>query len=345
MIFDKITSAKKIAIFTHTNPDGDALGSTLGLMGFLEDRGKQFRLFLPSAPGPSLSFMVPQCYSEYITIWSEDRAETIKEEVRSCDLVIGLDFNNLGRIGDLGPVLHDSKAYKILIDHHVSPEVSEFDEIHSRTDVSSACELLYSILKTHPTIAGDCSRMNRITRESLMTGMTTDTNNFANSVYPDTLAMASELIAAGTDRNAIIRHIYFSYPERRLRAQGYVLSRLMKFTPEGLGYIIIDRHTQLRFGLQEGDTEGFVNMPLTVEGVKMSIMLKEELYSNKVRVSIRSKEGTSARECSGKFFHGGGHELASGGRLMIGEDLASIKDAAKYLKKVSRLFLKEHKLQ
>lgn len=341
MIYQKIDQAGRIALFTHINPDGDALGSTIGMMGFLDSLDKESTLFLPSSQGSSLDFIIPEHYHDRVIVYSEERAEQIRESVQRCDLIIGLDFNTLERIKPLDSILREAAGYKILIDHHVAPQSEYFDLVHSCTEVSSACELLYTILKGHPSIAGDASKLSVITREALMTGMTTDSNNFSNSVYPGTLAMASELLQAGTDREKIIQNIYFKYPLRRLRAEGYVLGELMHITPEGLGYIILDRETQTRFGLQEGDTEGFVNQPLSLECVRMSIMLKQELTGNKIRVSLRSKRGTSARECSGLYFHGGGHELASGGKLIIGEDLSCIEDAAEYLRNVSRMFLKE----
>lgn len=341
MIHTRIDQAGKIALFTHVNPDGDALGSTIGMMGFLDSLGKESTLFLPSAQGASLDFIIPEQYRGRVMVYSEEKATEILVSVQSCDLVIGLDFNSLERIKPLDKILQDATGYKILIDHHVAPQTQYFDLVYSCTEVSSTCELLYTILKKHPSIDGDASKMNVITREALMTGMTTDSNNFANSVYPGTLAMASELLQAGTDREKIIQNIYFKYPMRRLRAEGYVLGELMQVTPEGLGYIILDREVQTRFGLQEGDTEGFVNKPLSLDGVRLSIMLKQELNGNKIRVSLRSKRGTSARDCSGLYFHGGGHELASGGKLIIGEDIAGIEDAAEYLQNVSRMFLKE----
>jgi len=174
-----------------------------------------------------------------------------------------------------------------------------------------------------------------------MTGMTTDTNNFMNSVYPSTLIMASELLAAGTDRNAIIYSLYFSYPKRRLDAEGFFLTKKMKILPQGVAFAVLDKCFTNRFHLKEGDTEGFVNIPLSMEGVNYSILLKEERGSSNVRVSIRSKKGYSALDLCDKFFHGGGHEMAAGGRLTIGEDIRCIDDAEKYIKNSIKQFFNE----
>lgn len=323
------------------NPDGDALGSSFGLAGYLSDIGKDVRIFLPNEPSESLSFMVPERFRDKILSWQDNRSERLAEEVEACDLLIGLDFNTPERIGGYESLLKGSKAFKILVDHHVAPAAEYFDMVFSKTDTSSTCEFLYCILKTMPEIGGDAGRMNAVTRESLMTGMTTDTNNFANSTTPDTFLMASELIAAGTDREKIIHSLFFRYPERRLRAQGYILDKLLKITEDGVAYIIIDRRVQKKFNLQDGDTEGFVNIPLSLDKVRMSILLKRELHGKKIRISIRSKKGTSARNLAMQHFHGGGHEQASGGRLMVGEDIRNMRELPAYVENCTHKFFME----
>jgi phosphoesterase RecJ-like protein len=169
--------------------------------------------------------------------------------------------------------------------------------------------------------------------------MTTDTNNFGNSVYPSTLQMASSLLGAGVDRDRIISLIYNRFNENRLRLMGHMMKDLLTITPDGVAYIVLDRRTQLEYNVSEGDTEGFVNMPLSIEKVKMSILLKED--EGKVRVSVRSKKGTSANRCAGKYFNGGGHENAAGGRLSIPGDLDSISQAAEYIEKHTHTFMTE----
>ena len=338
-LFEHITSSRKAGIFSHMSPDGDALGCCFAMGAYLEAAGKEgFRIFLPSPVSESLRFMIPQGWEEKICVFPDGQ-----DEASRCDLLIGLDFNTPERIGGWEQTLVRSKARKVLIDHHLNPACEMFDLVHSKTDVSSACELLYSLLKAAPGIDGIPSRMSSTMREALMTGMTTDTNNFANSVYPSTLRMASELLECGTDRDSIIQNLFFRYPMRRIKAQGYVLEHLLRLTPDGVAYIILDAPTQKMLDLQEGDTEGFVNIPLSAADVRMSIMLKQETEeaSRKVRVSIRSKEGTSAQLCAKEHFHGGGHTLASGGRLMIGEDIGTMADAERYIVEHTHRFLTE----
>ncbi len=341
MIFDKILESGHIGLFTHMSPDGDALGSTFAMAGWLLRQGKKFTIFLPDPVSESLSFMIPEGMDRHIRIWKGDDDWAALKDLEGCDLLIGLDFNVPGRIGGWESAFRASRSYKILIDHHMFPDAGAFDTVISETAISSASELLYCLLRQAPGVDGDVSRLSVETREALLTGMTTDTNNFANSVYPSTLTMAAELIAAGTDRDKIIQKLFFCYPERRIRAQGYILDKLLRVTPEGVAYIFLDGRTQTRFGLQEGDTEGFVNIGLTMEKVRMSILAKRERGSSRIRISLRSKKGTSARECAAEFFHGGGHELASGGRLTLGTDVAAEKDVCGYIENSVRKFFME----
>lgn len=340
-MYKAIQSSERVGIFTHSNPDGDALGSTIGMIGYLMQNGKDFRLFLPSEPGESISFMITPEVREKTYTWNDNREEKLRREAESCDLIICMDFNNPERAGGYAPILTGAKARKILVDHHIAPAREMFDIIHSVPEASSTCELVYYILKGMPDIDGDAARMSGLTRRSLLTGMTTDTNNFSNSTAPDTFRMAAELTEAGTDREEILQNLYFSYPQRRIKAQGYILNRAMKITPDGVAYMIVDRRIQKMFGLQEGDTEGFVNIPLSIKEVKLSMLLKRELHSDRIRVSIRSKKGISARDLAVKYFHGGGHEQAAGGRLTMGEDLKKFSGLSEYVEKSTHEFFAE----
>jgi phosphoesterase RecJ-like protein len=169
-----------------------------------------------------------------------------------------------------------------------------------------------------------------------MTGMTTDTNNFNNSVYPSTFNMASELIAMGVDRDKILFNLFNQFGENRLRLLGTMLKDLLTITPDGVAYMVLDAETLKKFQIDEGDTEGFVNMPLSIKNVRMSLLLKED--GDRVRVSIRSKKGTSANRCSRLHFNGGGHENAAGGRLYIPQDIRNITEAGAYIEKHTHLF-------
>ena len=164
-----------------------------------------------------------------------------------------------------------------------------------------------------------------------------DTNNFANSVYPTTLAAVAELIAAGVDRDAILEHVYNEYPEGRIRLIGQLLSEKLTITPEGGAYMILTRKMLRKYQLEEGDTQGIVNLPLAIKDVKLSILLREE--SHHFRVSLRSKEGVSANQMAKDYFHGGGHEKAAGGKLFCQRDIIAKFRAGAYLKRSIKAFL------
>ena len=135
----------------------------------------------------------------------------------------------------------------------------------------------------------------------------------------------------------IISRLYNQYKENRLRIMGLAMKDLMKITPDGVAYIVLDAKTLKEYEIEEGDTEGFVNMPLAIAKVRMSILVKED--DGRLRVSIRSKKGTSANRCSKLHFNGGGHENAAGGRLNVPEDVKSISEVGEYIEKHTHIFI------
>ena len=327
-----VESATAVTVTAHTHPDGDALGSVSALVAYLrERRGKDAVAVLPDSPAATVRFIVPDSVPLLCHDWEP---EATLARIAASDLVILLDGNGFSRTEGLQEAFEASPAPKILIDHHVGPDRDRFDAVFSTPDVSSASELLYYILLELPDIGGEAGRLPAATARALLTGMTTDTNNFANSVYPGTFRMAADLIAAGVDREAVLADLYNRYRENRVRVMGYLECEGMRITPEGLAYIIATRDILDRFGVDEGETEGLVNIPLSIDRVKMSILLKEE--NGHFRVSIRSKEGWSARACAERHFHGGGHENASGGKLLWPGDITGPGEAAAYLEQVSQ---------
>ena len=331
-----VESARTVTVTAHTHPDGDALGSVSALVAYLREcRGKDAVAVLSDSPAATVRFIVP---AGVPLLCHDTEPEATLARIAVSDLVILLDGNGFSRTEGLQEAFEASPAPKILIDHHVGPQTEWFQAVFSTPDVSSASELLYYILLELPDIGGDARRLPADTARALLTGMTTDTNNFANSVYPGTFRMAADLIAAGVDREAVLANLYNRYRENRVRVMGYLQYENLRITPEGLAYIIATRDILDRFGVDEGETEGLVNIPLSIDRVKMSILLKEE--KDHFRVSIRSKNGWSARECAQAHFHGGGHENAAGGKLWWPDDIAGPADAAARLEQVSRICLK-----
>ena len=332
-----IAGSSVITVVSHTHPDGDAVGSCLAFRSFLRQQGKDAEVVLPDSPGEVLMFLEG---AETMTIASENR-EKAAERFSSSDLLVCLDFNKADRTGCLEEEVDSFHGHKVMIDHHLSPDRESFDLVISRCGISSTAELLYWVLMALPETCGDASRLPHDAAEALMTGMTTDTNNFANSVYPSTLMMASDLLEAGVDRDRIISMIFNRHRENRLRAMGWLLKDEMTITENGVAYMILTSDTVRRFGLKDGDTEGFVNLPLAIGKVRMSILVKAD-GDRGFRISIRSKEGTSANSCAKTYFHGGGHELAAGGRLRCPEDIPATDraSAAAYIEKVTAEFFR-----
>ena len=304
-----LDSCKAVTVTAHTHPDGDALGSVSALVSYLrERRGKDAAVVLSDSPAATVRFIVPDSVP---LLCGDTEPEACAGSIAASDLLVLLDCNGFSRTESLQDAFESSPARKVLIDHHIGPDRDRFDVVFSTPDVSSASELLYYILLELPDIGGDPRRLPADAARALLTGMTTDTNNFANSVYPGTFRMAADLIAAGVDREAVLADLYNRYRENRIRVMGYLQYEDMRITPEGL-----------------------VNVPLAVDRVKMSILLKET--DGHFRVSIRSKKGWSARDCAVRHFHGGGHENASGGKLFWPGDIAAPEEAASYLEQVSR---------
>jgi len=330
-----LSGQKNICIAIHARPDGDALGCSSAMYGFIRTLGEKNVCVVSPDPSPANLLFV----TEGVRFLSaKENLQEAGDSIKGADVLICMDMSGASRADILSNDILESNSAKVLIDHHQNPQTEQFSLIFSETEISSACELTYRILLAMPGI-GKTTDLPLSVLTSLMTGMTTDTNNFDNSVFPSTLAMASDLLAAGVDRDGILLHIYNEFRENRLRAMGYLLSKNMRITPYGAAYMILDEQTYKHFDLKDGETESFVNIPLALYNVRLSIFLKQD--GNVFRVSVRSKRGTSALRIARDHFNGGGHECASGGRLSIPEEVSGPEDAASYIEKVTARFLQK----
>ena len=323
-----IKASAKPCIVSHPRPDGDAAGSSLALAAYLRAAGKAPEVLLPDPLPANLLFLEG---AEGIIVAAKD-PDAVRKALSGCDLLLCLDFNCLSRLEMLEAPVRACTAPRVLIDHHLNPERENFTLVFSETQISSASELLYWLLKALPEVNGDAANLPVGCRTALLTGMTTDTNNFANSVFPSTFAMASELIASGVDRDFILDRIFRDFKENRVRAMSEILLREMEIMPEGAAFFIIREELWQRYGLKEGELEGLVNIPLSIGEVRLSASLKE-CPDGVYRVSLRSKKGVSANRIAREWFHGGGHEQASGGKLFVGEDIASRDEVPAYVRK------------
>jgi len=323
-----LEAASRVAVLGHIHPDGDALGSTTAMALFLREKlGKEVSCILPDTPPENLHFILAPAIPYFF--YDKD-AQAAVETVKKADLVILQDCNAFNRTEGLEESLKASSARKILIDHHLNPDENAFNLVFSTPDISSTCELLYWILKEMGW------QPDALIGSPLLAGMTTDTNNFANSVFPSTFRMASELLAAGVDRDAILEKIYWCYRDTRVRLMGYMQNEGLHLLPEGAAYMILTKDIQQRFGLREGETEGLVNVPLSIENIRLSLLAKED--QGHFRVSVRSKRGTSAQNLARQFFHGGGHENAAGGRILP-EDFSPAQGIQAYVEQILKAFL------
>lgn len=331
--------SSRIVTVTHTHPDGDAAGSSLGISAFLRSLGKKVTSLFPTRIPDTLSFMREGTPQEFI-LEADINPEACEEAIKTADLVICLDFNAFSRIDSLEKALEQSKASKALIDHHPLADASEYDAVFSETEISSASELVFWVIMSTDYVNGDAKKLPLLCSTLLMTGMTTDTNNFGNSTYPSTLEMASKLLDAGVDREGILGKLLQNGSENRLRLMGEMLLNRMKLTSNGVSYMILRQSDIEKFGITEGDTEGFVNLPLGIAEVRLSLFLRED--GDHFRVSVRSKRGTSAQKMAATYFNGGGHVQASGGKVFIGREIESAEMVEEYVRKVAYEYLEKN---
>lgn len=334
-----IDKADVISIVTHIHPDGDALGSGLAFKHYLEQlRGKKVLFWHEDNYSRTLGFLFTEAEKELTESFRSDERR-FRKALQGADLLLCVDCNGMGRTGDMQRLFAGTRMPKVLIDHHLNPDAGSFDLCFSETEISSASELCLQILKAMPGIDGQTAKLPARCLMAIMAGITTDTNNFANSVFPTTLQAVSELLAAGVNRDEMLEHIYNEYPEGRIRLIGHLLDNGLTITPQGVSYMIITKKLLRKFQLEEGDTQGIVNLPLAIKNVKMSALLREE--SGQFRVSLRSKKGFSANRFAMEYFHGGGHENAAGGKLLIPKDIIFKRRAGAYIEKCAKAFFEK----
>ncbi len=294
---------KDIVICSHRNPDGDAIGSSLGLYHFLNKMGHTVRVVFPSEY-PDFVAWLPDAESVIIYDIESDRAE---EVVDRADLIFCLDFNSLSRIDRLGEYIGGKGTPLAMIDHHLYPDLNALYEI-SDPSSSSTCELVYDFIqmmemqKELDVPIGEC----------LFTGILTDTGSFKYATSPKLFRIVAHLIEIGVDDYKIQDLIFNAQSEKRLRLLGHCLANRMEILPEfHTGIIYLTRNDYDVFNIQRGDTEGIVNMMLTMKNIKVAAFIMEQ--PTIVKLSLRSKGDFSVQEICQKHFKGGGHKNASGG--------------------------------
>ena len=304
-----IAESANIIITCHTNPDGDAIGASLGLAEYLRSQGKEPTVIVPDQY-PDFLLWMPN--TEKIIRYDKHR-EKCDMLFKIADLVFCLDYNTPSRVDEMQQALLDTPARRVLIDPPLSPDVPAVLTV-SHPDASSTCELIFRTVFQ----LGGFDSLGKHFAAPIYCGMMTDTGGFTfNSNNPAIFYIISLLLTKGIDKDRIYRNVYHNYSENRLRLTGYVmLDKLVVDAQRHASYYALTRQDLKRFRFVKGDAEGLVNMPLQIKGHKLSISLREDTErDNLVWVSLRSVDQFPCNKMAADFFNGGGHLNAAGGRL------------------------------
>jgi phosphoesterase RecJ-like protein len=318
---------KQIAIITHINPDGDAIGSSLGLKRLLQNIGHHCSLVSPNDYPDFLKWLPG---NEEVIIFSNAANKSISS-LQQAEILFALDFNELKRTKKLDLAVAGMKAYKVLIDHHPDPEMKA-DCILSDTSVSSTAEIVWQFLNQ----MGLQRYVDKEVATCLFTGIMTDTGCFShNSSAKETYEAVAELLSYPIDKDEIYHLIYDNFSCERMRLLGYCLNEKMEILQEyHTAMIWLTREELIRYHFKTGDSEGFVNYPLSIKGIRFSVFFQEK--EDHVKISFRSKGKFAVNGFARKYFNGGGHHHASGG-----ESYSNMEDTLKRFKDLLPLYRDE----
>jgi bifunctional oligoribonuclease and PAP phosphatase NrnA len=300
-----IDQPKYTVIVSHRNPDGDAVGSSVGLYHLLRQRGHTVHICFPSEYPVVFEFIL----KEIPVVIYDLQPERVRELFGKADLVFALDFNALDRIDKVGEIMALYKGRSVMIDHHLDPEPFT-DFAISDIKASSTAELVFDLIDQGSYI----KEMNSEIATALLTGILTDTGCFAYSVHPDLMRKTATLIETGIDYKHLVDRLFNSWDEKYLKLLGHCLANRMELLPEfGLGIIYLDKEDYKNFNIQRGDTEGIVNYLLKLNMVNIAVLITEQ--PTIIKFSFRSKGDISVADLARKYFKGGGHKNASGGSM------------------------------
>ena len=296
----------KIVVLPHVNPDGDAIGSSLGMARVLKNSGLQVDVICVNEYPEFYNWMEGH---EDVNFYSRN-PQKVKQLLVDSDLLICLDFNHLSRTGALKTLIESYSKPRVLIDHHPYPQ--DFpDVLISHPECSSTAELVFHVVNA----IGFDQYLDRAAAESLFCGIMTDTGSFDYNVSdPQTFQTVGELLKFGIDQESIHAQVFDNYSADRLRLLGYCLNECMEVYPEyHAAVMFLSKETQKKFNFVRGDSEGFVNYPLSIKGIHFSTLFTEK--DDMVKASFRSKGEFAVNEFAAKNFNGGGHCNAAGGEV------------------------------
>ena len=292
------------SIIPHKNPDADALGSSMALLIFLNKLGKKTKIILPNSPPDYLEWMI----KESSVISYENNPEKTRRYLLNSQIIFTLDFNSLKRMGALNKEIEKIDKPIIMIDHHESPE--KFSSLFlSKPEIGSTCEIIYNVMKS----INDKLIDNEIATY-IYSGILTDTGSFR---YPlttgDTHKIISELFKKGINHTKIHERIYDNFTFEKAHLLSVTLKNLKKIDNLGVVYTILKKEELEKYNFKKGDTEGFVNFGLRIQGILVSVIFIEQSGEDIIKISFRSKKNIDVNKFAKKYFNGGGHKNASGG--------------------------------
>lgn len=300
-----IKKSKNIVIVTHWSPDGDAMGSSLGLYNYLIRIKKKATVVVPNEYPEFLKWMP----GDDKVLNHQSEPEKVKRIVESADAIFTLDFNSYKRIEKLGEVVAASKAVKVLIDHHQQPDnFAKF--VYHDVKACSTCEMVYNLIAAF----GHKKQIDKKIASCLYTGIMTDTGSFRfPSVTCNTHLIIADLIKHGAVPSTVHEAVYDTYSYNRLKLIGYsILQKMHVISDKNIAYLSLSEEELNQFDYQKGDTEGLVNYPLTMNGIKFSAYFAE--MDGKIKISFRSKGKFDVNQFARAHFNGGGHINAAGGK-------------------------------
>ncbi|AWW30545.1 bifunctional oligoribonuclease/PAP phosphatase NrnA [Echinicola strongylocentroti] len=317
-----LSSPKKIVITTHHKPDADALGSSLGMSNYLKKKGHDVTVITPSDYPSFLYWMKGN--DDVVNFEREGCQKEAIELINAAEIIMCLDFSCLSRINELGKLVKEADATKVNIDHHQDPE--DFADFrYWSTDAAATCELVYDLIVK----MDEKDLIDSDIADCLYSGIMTDTGGFK---HPNTTKhvhmVTAELIGLGADNSKISRLIYDTNSVNRLKFIGFALSRrLVIHTDLHTAYFWISKRDLKKYDSRTGDTEGLVNYALSLDGIKIAAMFTER--KDGVKISFRSIENVAVNKFAAKYFEGGGHRNAAGGKSMD-----SLKDTIERFEKL-----------
>ncbi len=317
-----IEKANNIVITSHRSPDGDSIGSSMGLYFFIEKLGKKATLCHPD----KCPDFIEWAKNGVVIHDFENEPELVQQKMDEADLIFCLDYNGASRLGrDMEPVLENAKGTKVMIDHHLHPD--DFVDIAvSQPDVCSTSQLIYELIES----SGKIDLLDTKIGTPIYLGIMTDTGSFRySSLTARTHEILAMLLKNGVQHSEIHEATFDNNRIDKMKLRAHIIAERLEIVPEwNVAIISVTENVLERFNFIKGDTEGLVNVALSMEGVEAAVFFRED--KDMVKISFRSKGGLAVNTIANDYFNGGGHKNAAGGA-----SFTSLEDAINKFKEVA----------